>query len=201
MERNKPNVVATALFMLIIVFTMLFAGFAFGQQYADPISDISFVNWTGSYLNIDEGGIDGNINYGPNNPTQGVDIAEHLLSPVTDPNIHTGHQLWYRIGRVDADTGLLDTGGTAVSAYVYLYQGTTLIATCENGTTVSGWADLSYTLTEGEASNITNYSDLRVRFDASGGGGGLSSRRALGVEVTYLQVPNVSSSRRIFNIN
>jgi hypothetical protein len=46
----------------------------------------------------------------------------------------------------------------------YLYQGTTLIASSGQKTLTSTWTEYTYTLSEAEVANITDYTALRVRF-------------------------------------
>jgi hypothetical protein len=102
------------------------------------------------------------------------------LATVTDPQVGTGHTCrwrWKSVGGVPPQRGT-----------IRLYQaGTTLRATLADNLTVgTSWEDGDYTLSEGEANAITDYSDLSVRFQATA----LGSSEELAVSWFELEVPD-----------
>jgi hypothetical protein len=133
-------------------------------QIARPSSDIAtspngWLPSTGSDLfdMINESAYDDNdYIYSPDNPTN--QIAEVKFTSITDPGVNTGHILRFRLAAVGQDT-VFD---------VSLMCGGTQIATWQK--TVVAGATTSYeeTLTVGEAGNITDYTDLRIRVVAHG---------------------------------
>jgi hypothetical protein len=132
-------------------------------QYAYPTSDIDNSGVFTSlptpgqalYLQIDEEPYDEgdyiNSPFGEQNKSCTVGLGS-----LTDPVIHTGHIL-----RVRAAIG--GTGGTAKHE---LLQGAVVIHDSGTLTLTSGWAEFSFTLSEAEAANITDYAALRVRLTA-----------------------------------
>ena len=58
-------------------------------------------------------------------------------------------------------------GTNTINLVVYLVQGTTTIASWTHNDIAATYTDAEQTLTSGEADSITNYSDLRVRFEAT----------------------------------
>jgi hypothetical protein len=138
-------------------------------QYGRPDGDISAGGWTYStgstlYGTIDEvTPSDTDYDQSANNPS--ADTFECSLSSVTDPTDHTNTALKCRV--VGQGTGTFN---------FQLIQGTTVIASYG----VTSWPTLpSYTtytlnLTTGEAANITDYTDLRVRVIANKTSGGLA---------------------------
>jgi hypothetical protein len=79
---------------------------------------------------------------------------EVKFASVTDPVIHTGHSVYYTMWETEAGSAEVEP---------YLYQGTTLISSGPTQTLTGASADYSWTLSTGEAGNITDYSDLRIR--------------------------------------
>ena len=121
-------------------------------QYARPASDLQ-KEWntstgTDHYALIDE-----------ESPADGDYLVEWVLGDtdkfsttnVTDPGIHTGHIIRVR-GKVTEVTGEMQ---------VHLYDGVTLIKSWTPSLDVAYGTD-SYTLSEGEAANIGDYTDLRL---------------------------------------
>lgn len=126
-------------------------------QKARPGSDISTGGWLPSsgsdlYAMLDETSYnDSDYIYSPNNPT--TETAEVKFTSVTDPGVHTGHILRFRLAAVGLDT-VFD---------VYLMQGATQIATWQKTVTASNTVSYEETLTSGEAASITDYTDLRIK--------------------------------------
>jgi len=132
------------------------------RQYAYPTSDISNNGWgdgwgtTSIYNKVDEEPYsDADFVYSLYNTDGIVGIVQ--LGSLVDPGVHTEHTLRVRMA------GPHDT----VIKYELL-QGTTVIHSSGNfSTDPDGYPDaFDFTLTEGEAANITDYTDLRVRITA-----------------------------------
>jgi hypothetical protein len=163
-------------------------------QNVYPTSTVSNTNWTGDHTAIDEGATpdDGDFVYSQDNPATTSPFEVHVGDPV-DPGIHTGHIVRWRHALID--TGVLaSSDGTGCDVTVYLYQGATPIANSGlkalDG--IYSWTADSFTLEPAEAGNITNYSDLRIRWEADGGGGNPANRRGAGVSWAELEVPTPS---------
>jgi hypothetical protein len=126
-------------------------------QKARPGSDISAGGWlpsTGSdlYAMLDETSYnDSDYIYSPDNPT--TETAEIKFTSITDPGVHTGHTLRFRLAAVGQDT-VFD---------VYLMCGATQIATWQKTVVAGDTTTYTETLTTGEAGNITDYTDLRIK--------------------------------------
>ena len=128
-------------------------------QYLRPSSDIN-TGWacsTGSarYALIDEEEANDSdyIDTSTLNQTQ-----ECKLSAGNTPNVRTGHSIKFRGRQTTVTTGI----------NIVLLQGTTTIKTQSQSFT-SSYATYTVNLTEAEANNITNYTDLRLRFICNAG--------------------------------
>jgi hypothetical protein len=129
-------------------------------QYGRPISDISTGGWTTTPLWSDlDDNSDADFISSSKNPV--TDTFENALtSTLSDPTSSAGHIIRARMLSDKANNG---TGN------IYLYQGTTLIASYAiPGNIATAWTTYSYTLTGTEADSITDYTALRIRVDASG---------------------------------
>ena len=157
-------------------------------QTIRPISDISTGSWTdegssfndGSlYTSIQETSQDGDTSRAEG--ASGAGTFEVKLDTATDPVSSVSHTVkaWGK--------GVGSGGGEKVD--VFLYQGTTLIATLANNWTPGrgSYAEGVWTISGAEADNITDYADLRVRIveDTIGGG----SER-FNVTQIYMEVPD-----------
>lgn len=87
------------------------------------------------------------------------DICEVALSNVANPGVDTGHIVRYRFQK---DT----VGGDTINLTVRLVEGTTVIASWTESNIGATATDAIHELTTGEASAITDYTDLRLRFEA-----------------------------------
>jgi hypothetical protein len=174
------------------------------SQNVYPTSDVQN-NWNPdpAYAEIDEGAtpIDSDFAYTDDNPTPGTGnsgwLEVHIGDP-TDPEVSTGHVVRWRHVLIDGGA-LATTDGTGCDLDVSLVQGTTVIASKINIALdgIYSWTADSFTLSAGEADAIgTDYSDLRIRFDADGGGGSPASRRGAGVSWAELEVPDAPSTDR-----
>lgn len=142
-------------------------------QYLRPDSDVSLTNWTGSYTAIDE------ASYSDSDYITGAEASSGtavigLSNPSGDPALDTGHVVRFRAWQENAKK--------VRTLVVALYQGTTLISAYNGGsaiTLVKGTPTAySWTLSEAEAGNITDYTDLRLWFTSGGDTGTPASQRS-----------------------
>lgn len=139
-------------------------------QIAVPTSTITTNNWSGNvngsslHLDIDEGvstSDDATSYIYVNTMSFGSYTCEVKFGSLTDPTVHTGHILRCRSIRNNIGTQTLG---------ILLYQGATLIYNTTFNPTLS-YATNTFTLSEAQAANITDYTDLRVRIQFSYTGG------------------------------
>ena len=116
-------------------------------------------------------------------------LCELGLTDVTEPDSDSGHTIRVRAKKTEV-------GGTSAAFRIRLLQGVTLIKSFTPSVTTS-FSTFSLTLTEAEASNITDYTDLR--FDYRGlftGGFGESS-----VEVSWSELEVPSTITKTYTID
>ena len=142
------------------------------NQFARPDSDVSKGGWTDTaggdndgilYDEINES-TRSDLNYARSsllipavNPT---DIWTAGLSNVTDPEASSNHIVSY-VYRKDS------AGGVTIDITTRLMQGVTQIASWAHSNIGSSFTLAQQTLTTAEADSITNYSDLRLEFNAT----------------------------------
>lgn len=107
------------------------------------------------------------------------------LSSVTDPVSNVDHTLFFRL----QGTG----SGPPERLSVQLFDGATLIAQLTNQTSRGVWATKQYTLTAAEADNITDYTDLRLKFISSN----LAAAEDMWCTWAKLDVPDVPTGPSI----
>lgn len=161
-------------------------------QTARPSSDISTTGWSATpsgalWSTLDESSVD-DADYIEHTYSATSDVAEVKLASVSDPGDHTSHSVSYRCW-VNSSGPFANDHNLRVS----LIEGTTVIATetRELSTTpVNSPTTFTLNLSTGEAATITDYSDLRIRFEALLGDAGIGFL----VSQAYLSVPDVVSS-------
>ena len=165
-------------------------------QFARPDNDDTIGAWTDEasgttdiYTGIDEvTAEDTELVRSENDPSSSAYIAG--ISAVTDPVSSVNHIVRYRY--IKGETG----GGApgVIDLIVELRQSTTVIASQTHNGIANTVAAGTFTLTGGEADNITDYSDLNVRLVADKSAG---TRTSWG-EVTWweFEVPNVAGGAR-----
>lgn len=131
---------------------------ALETTFGRPIEDISAGAWLPStgidlYATIDEEvASDTDYNY-----TTSTSTFEVKLTALADPAKSTGHTIYFRV-----PAGFSPAGTLKVS----LREGaSTEIAVAHNGT-VAADTTYNYSLSGAEADSITDYTDLRLRFEA-----------------------------------
>lgn len=159
-------------------------------QFARPTADISRGSWTTQsggtanlWASLDEETAD-DADFIQSSLTVN-DSCEVRLSPVDAALIDRLHVLNYR-ARKNQAAG--NTRGLTVS----LVQGTTIIASQSHADLTALWPTVPLLLTKEQGASITDYTDLRVRFTATGTTGGQANRRR-SVQVSWcqLRVPDV----------
>lgn len=155
-------------------------------QTIRPASTISSGSWAAQgaaslHEATDEASQDGDTTRAE--AASGAGTFEVKLGSASDPSSAVNHTV-YLWGK-----GVGSGAGEKVD--VFLYESTTLIATLANNWTPgrSAYAELSYTLSAGEANAIGDYADLRVRVveDTIGGG----SER-FNVTQIYMEIPDAA---------
>lgn len=128
-----------------------------------PDGDISDGNWlnqagsnTNLYQSLDETPTYSETDWARVEPSGTPNAFQVSLSNAEDPGVSTGHVVRYRYGKA----------GTAImNLTVRLKQGTTTIASWVHGS-IGANTTAEQTLTAGEANSITDYTDLRLEFEA-----------------------------------
>lgn len=133
---------------------------------AYPDADITDGGWlnelasaTDLYASIDEIWPADDDDYIMSSGAPSADACTVGLSNVSDPSSSTGHLVRYRYGKRNATT--------TIDLTVRLLQGAVTIASWDHTDIAVAPADAEQTLTSGQADAITDYSDLRLQFEAS----------------------------------
>ncbi len=167
-------------------------------QFGYPISDVTNAWTAGGWADLDDAspGSDADFAYTADNP--GAETLEcALTASLGDPASSPDHIMRWRHVLIDGGT-VASSAGTGCDLTTQLVQTTTLIGGKSTVAldTVQAWAADTYTLSSGEADAITDYTDLRIRFVAQGGGGSPANRRGAGVSWFELEVPNEDTTRK-----
>lgn len=132
------------------------------KQWALPASDVSSGGWTATplYAKIDES-VANDADFITSSTSPGTpDIAEVTLSPVLNPLNPDGQVVRYRFKKNAA-------GGDSLRLTVTLLQGLTTIASWQHNDVTDGtWTDGMQVLSAAQVASITDYSNLRLRFEA-----------------------------------
>jgi hypothetical protein len=156
-----------------------------GYGFLIPDSDISQTGFTGTFADIDETDpLDSDFIYGANNTAATIELG--LRDPRFLP-VNGTCTVKYRIARVNS--GVLDGGGNAVTVTASVYQGASLIATGITQTATGTWTQYSFTF---DASTVSDWSDLRLRFVTSASGGTGQSRRGAAISWARMELPLVA---------
>lgn len=164
-----------------LIYLILFiSSFGFGQQIAKLTSTITAQTGTGSYLDVDEDSIS-TADYLTSDDNE-TTTWEAKFDPLTDPINNQEFTITFYESQADGNIGA-SSGGSSSSYSCYLYQGATLIATIFSSqtTTEGAWGLKQQTINSTQVSNITDWTDLRIRFDFVGGGGSPSNRRGVAI--------------------
>lgn len=130
-----------------------------------PDGDISIGGWTthlgattGLWDEIDEA-IPDNADYIQSSLSPAADVVTMSMTNVSDPGIDTGHTLRYRYGKASTDT--------QIDLLVRLLQGVTVIHEWTHTDIPIGPVTAEQLISDTDIANITNYSDIRLEFEAS----------------------------------
>lgn len=156
-------------------------------QFARPNADVSAGLWNVTPLNqkIDEVvRDDADLVSSNNNSNDTAGSTMIGLSTVTDPEVSTGHILRYTY-RKDA------AAGHGVGFTTTLRVGTTIVATFSHSIISETFVQADQTLTEAQANDITDYSNLRMELRRFGDtGGSPANRRSAQVSWAEFEVPD-----------
>jgi len=151
-----------------------------------PDSNVTQTSWTNGYLEIDEAtASDTDFSYGANNSNSAT-LEVGLSNPVGSSFTGTCTVRW-RYAKVSSGT-LSGTGGT-VTQTCAIRQGSTAIAS-STVTTSGSWTAGSFTF---NAADITDWTDVRLRFTQSSSGGG-GNARGSAVSWAEVEIPNQTIS-------
>ena len=155
-----------------------------------PDGVISQGSWTGNHTAIDEAAAsDADLAYSQNNPNGSI-FEVSLANPAATPG--AGDLLIsYRHGQVN--NGTLNGSGTATALDVTLMQGAAAIASDAQQAPGGAWTTRNWTVPAATAANITDWTDLRLRFVATGGGGSPANRRGVGISWVQAQAQDAAA--------
>lgn len=155
-------------------------------QFLRPDSTLQATNWNGGFADIDEATFsDADAAYSNDN-TAGAILEVGLSNPANTPGSGT---CTVRYRHAQCDTGVYpSSGGGAVGITCLVLQGTTTLVTDTEQTANEGaFLERSFTF---DASLVTDWTDLRLEWITSGGGGNPASRRGAAVSWAELEVPD-----------
>lgn len=153
-------------------------------QFLRPDSNVTQTSWTNGFAAIDEvTASDVDFSYGANNSAAAT-LEVGLTNPTQTPGTGTCTVRWRR---AKVSSGVLSGTGGTVTQTCGVYQGATLI-TSSTITTTGTWTESTFTF---QASAVTNWNDLRLRFTQSASGGG-GNARGSAVSWAVIEVPDAS---------
>lgn len=153
-------------------------------QFLRPDSLVSAGSWTGNHTALDEAiPSDLDIAYSQDNPNGSI-FEVGLSDPAQTPGAGAV-TVRYRFAQVRS--GVLNGTGTATSLDVSVMQGANVIA----ADAMQSPGGLFVTRTwQPDLSGVTDWSDVRLRFVATGGGGSPSNRRGVAVSWAEIETPD-----------
>jgi hypothetical protein len=152
-------------------------------QFLRPDGTISASSITGTYTAIDEAtASDADFVYSANNAdtTYEVSVSNPSGTPASG-NV----TIRYRIARTNA--GTVDGAGSVSSVVASLVEGTTVLGSDSSRTATGTWTQYSFTVA---TSAVTDWTNLRIRFVITGGGGNPSNRRGVGISWAEVETPD-----------
>ena len=166
-------------------------------QFLRPDSDItttSFNTSTGAtfYTLLDEvTRSDTDYVYSGNNANATLEVG--LSNPTVSPDTGT---CTLRFTWVKTNNGALSGTGSNPPFSISVYEGAVLIASVSNATlSYSGsWQESSFTFS---TALVTDFNDLRVRYEVSATGGSPANRRGMGFSWVELEVPDGAPTRYV----
>lgn len=166
-------------------------------QFLRPDSDITVSNFNTStgatfYTLIDEvTRSDADYVYSSNNANAELEVG--LSNPAATPDSGT---CTLRFTWVKTNNGTLSGTGSDPPFTISVYEGATLIASdgSPNLSFSGSWQQSSLTF---NTSLVTDFNDLRVRFNVSATGGSPANRRGMGFSWVELETPDGAITRYV----
>jgi hypothetical protein len=157
-------------------------------QFLRPDSNVTQTSWTGGFADIDEAtASDADFSYGINNSsTARLEVGTSNPADTPDP-AGTATVRW-RLAKVINGT-LSGTGGT-VNQTCGVYEGATLISS-STVTTTGAWVESTFTFSAGD---ITDWTDVRLRFTQTASGAGAGSARGSAVSWAEIEAPDAATA-------
>lgn len=187
MTKNNKYIKLSAFLLVPVVLVALIFFFpqsAAAAQIARPNQDIQVNGWTPEPLFEEINEETRNDNDFISSEDNSNTVAEVGLTALEDPGINTGHVLRYTYRKSAVD-------GHVINITVRLMEGATEIASWTHNGITENWVQEDQTLTEEQAGNITDYTNLSVQFERGGDTGGPGvDRRSAEVSWTELEVPS-----------
>ena len=155
-------------------------------QFLRPDSTVTATDFTGGFADIDEATFsDADAAYSADR-SAGATLEVGLSDPAATPGTGTC-TVRYRHAQVDGGV-YPSSGGTAVGIICYVYEGATLLVTDTSQTANEGaFLERSFTF---DASLVTDWNNLRLRWVTSGGTGAPASRRGGAISWAEVEVPD-----------
>lgn len=149
------------------------------QQFSRPDSDVTSTQYTGDWADIDEATpSDTDLAFGAINSSTPV-LEVHVSNPAVTPSGTTGVVRW-RSARRNGNGSL--TAGNSFTATCTLLQGSTTIAS--DSYTTGNLSTREFTF---NYSSISDFTDLRLRFNQTASGGNNNTSRS-GLAVTWAEI-------------
>lgn len=153
--------------------------------FAFPAEDVSTGGFTGGASQLDEDfPSDADFAFSADDATDALEVR---LARFRDPGIRDHHTVRYRAAKTASGTP--DSDGNPVSLSVSLWQGSTLIARDTPRELSGNWATYWFTLDPAVAEQITDYGNLRLKFETSKSGGDPGEQRGAAISWAGLEIP------------
>lgn len=152
-----------------------------------PDGNITQTSFTGGFAEIDEAspGSDADFAYGANNTAAVLEVS--VSNPGTTPGAGT---CTVKFRHAKTNAGTVDGAGNAVTVTAEVYEGATQRAIDSAQTATGTWTERQFTF---DASLVSNWNDLRLRFTTSASGGSPANRRGGAISWAEIQTPDGST--------
>jgi hypothetical protein len=157
-----------------------------GYGFLRPNGNITQSNFTGGFAEIDEiTAVDSDFAWSSNNTaaTLRVSLSDPAFLPINGAVV-----VRFRIARTN--NGALDGGGNPVTVTASFYEGASLLVTDTTRTATGTWTEYSFSF---NASLVTNWANVELRFDNSASGGTGTTRRGAAISWARVELPLVAS--------
>ena len=155
-------------------------------QFLRPDSNVTQSSFTGVFADIDEAtASDSDFAYGANNVAAQLEVG--LSNPASTPGGGTT-TVRYRVAKTN--NGSLSGSGNGVDGTLSVYEGAVLVASDVARTLTGTWTDYSFAP---DMSGVSDWNNLRLRFDTTKSGGGPSNRRGGAISWAELEAPDAAA--------